>query len=390
MSEVGWDVDPSLSAWPGRAGLHNTVTADACVIGLGGSGLAACQELADRGLSVVGVDAGRVAAGAAGRNGGFLLGGGAPSFADACRSWGTDLAVRLYRETLAELDRLAAQLGPEVIRRRGSIRLAGLPGTARSDAEAADRAAERDDCAAELRLLRASGIRGEVYDDELGKGIFLPDNAVTNPVARAFGIAAALPSSVRLYEHSPVTSIAPGSVTTANGSVRAGLVVVTVDGRLEVLLPMLAPFVRTARLQMVATAPGTPRRLPCAVYGRWGYDYAQQDDSGRLLVGGGRDRFAAQEWTTDTTPTAGVQAWIDVVAERMAGRPVEVTHRWAASVGFTPDGKALCGWVDDGVVVCGGYSGTGNLVGPVAARAAVALALDGTSVPGYFTSALVR
>ena len=40
--------------------------------------------------------------------------------------------------------------------------------------------------------------------------------------------------------------------------------------------------------------------------------------------------------------------------------------------------------VADGVVACGGYSGTGNLVGPVAARAAVALLLDGTAPPGVF------
>ncbi len=57
----------------------------------------------------------------------------------------------------------------------------------------------------------------------------------------------------------------------------------------------------------------------------------------------------------------------------MAGGPVEVTHRWAASVGFTADGRPLCTQVDDGVVAVGGYNGTGNLVGPVAARAAVAL-----------------
>ena len=40
--------------------------------------------------------------------------------------------------------------------------------------------------------------------------------------------------------------------------------------------------------------------------------------------------------------------------------------------------------VDDGVVAVGGYNGTGNLVGPVAARAAVAYALDGTEPPSYF------
>jgi hypothetical protein len=34
-------------------------------------------------------------------------------------------------------------------------------------------------------------------------------------------------------------------------------------------------------------------------------------------------------------------------------------------------------------VAVGGYNGTGNLVGPVAARAAVARLLDGATPPGY-------
>ena len=120
------------------------------------------------------------------------------------------------------------------------------------------------------------------------------------------------------------------------------------------------------------------------MYGRWGYDYAQQSDDGRLFVGGGRDRFVEQEWTADVTPTPGVQDYLDGLAERMAGEPVRVSSRWAASVGYTSDGRPLCTQVADGVVAIGGYNGTGNLVGPVAARAAVALAVDGTPPPAYF------
>jgi len=52
------------------------------------------------------------------------------------------------------------------------------------------------------------------------------------------------------------------------------------------------------------------------------------------------------------------------------------------------DQRAAVLLVDEGVAACGGYSGSGNLVGPVAARAAVALALDGTTPPGYFRSSL--
>ncbi len=381
---VGWDIDPAVAGWSALPTLVDDVTADACVIGLGGSGLAAVEELRGRGLSVVGLDAGRVAAGAAGRNGGFLLAGGAPELTWAVSQWGQDATFALYRRTLDELDRLIEQLGPQVIRRVGSIRLAGLPGEPRDDAEAADRARELEDCAQEMAALLAVGIAVQAYDGELGHGLFLPQNAVMNPARRALGLAEiATAAGARLYERSPVRSVSAGVVTTERAVVRAGVVLVAVDGRLEVLLPQLAGRVRTARLQMLATAPGLPARLPCAVYGRWGYDYAQQDATGRILAGGGRDQFLEQEWTLDTEPSTGVQGWIEQVAGRMAGRPVQVIHRWAASVGYTADGRALCTQVDDGVVACGGYSGTGNLVGPVAARAAVALALDGTPPPSY-------
>jgi glycine/D-amino acid oxidase-like deaminating enzyme len=75
-----------------------------------------------------------------------------------------------------------------------------------------------------------------------------------------------------------------------------------------------------------------------------------------------------------------------MLATRMAGVPVGVARRSAATVGFTLDGRPLCTEVLPHVVACGRYNGVGNLVGPVAARAAVALALDGTAPPECFAS----
>ena len=383
-SPVGWDADPVVSAAPRRPALTEDVRADVCVVGLGGSGLAAVGELVRRGLSVVGLDAGRVAAGAAGRNGGFLLGGPAIAVHQAGAGWGLAAALELYRLTLAEIDALAELLGPQVIARVGSIRLAGLPGDPVDDAEAADRLAELADCEQQLRVLTEQGIAVERYAGPLGQGLYLPDDAAMNPARRALGLAQLYGADARLFEDSQVISLDRGSVRTARGSVSAGAVIVAVDGRLEVLLPELAGRVRTARLQMLATEPVSPGRLPCPVYGRWGYDYAQQDATGRIFVGGGRDRFVDAEWTTDAEPTAGVQGWIERAAQRFAGSPVRVSHRWAASVGFTDDARPLVTEARPGVFACGGYCGTGNLVGPIAARAAVSLALDGTRPAAYF------
>ncbi|GAB7007312.1 FAD-dependent oxidoreductase [Nocardioides sp. AN3] len=384
-SNVGWDDDPLVAAWPGLPRLDGDLVADVCVVGLGGSGLAAVEECVHRGLSVVGVDAGRVAAGAAGRNGGLLLGGAAAFAHRAVETLG-DAAAELYRATLGEIDRLAGQLGPEVIRRSGSIRLVGLPGVPRDEAEERDRELDAADCRDHAKAMRRLGITVEEYDGELGAGLYFPDDASMNPARRALGLAQRLQDRARLFEHSRVRSVSSGLVRTDAGSVSAPAVIVAVDGRLEQVLPQLAGRVRTARLQMLATAPGLPDRLPCPVYGRWGFDYAQQTADGALFVGGGRDRQPRTEWTADETPTAEIQGWIECVAERMAGRPVTVTRRWGASVGFTEDGRPLCAEVESGVFACGGYSGTGNLVGPLAARAALARAIDGATPPSYFAA----
>lgn len=384
---MAWDSDPALPDWPGLPVLDTTVRADACVVGLGGSGLAAVEELADRGLGVVGIDAGRVAAGAAGRNGGILSAGGG-LLRSGAGELALDLRHDLYRDCLAELARLRDQLGDAVIKPVGTLRLAGLPGHPEDETEAVARAAELLDLAAEAAVLRGWGVAVDDYDGDLGRGFYNPDTAGMNPVHRAYRLASRLLPRARLFEHTRATVVRAGGVDTAHGRVEAPIVVVAVDGRLTELVPQLAHVTHTVRLQMLATAPVATRRLPCPTSFRHGYEWAQQDDAGRLLVGGGRDRFLEQERTTDDEPTAPVQAWIAGAAERIAGQPVTITHQWAASVGYTRDRRPPVVLVDDGVAVCGAYSGSGNLVGPLAARAAVRLAVDGTAPPGYFRDSL--
>ena len=88
--------------------LEEETRADVCVIGLGGSGLVAIHALLDKGLDVVGLDAGPVAGGAAGHNGGLLLAGLAPFFHDAAEALGAPRAAALHRATMDEQERVAA------------------------------------------------------------------------------------------------------------------------------------------------------------------------------------------------------------------------------------------------------------------------------------------
>src|SRR6185437_2060783 len=167
-----------------------------------------------RGLSVVGMDAGRVAAGAAGRNGGFLLGGPAIGVHRAATGWGLELALQTYQQSLDEITALQDLLGPEVIRRVGSIRLAGLPGEPATEAEIVDRDLELADCHAQLAVMTEHGIAAEWYSGELGDGLFLPDDAAMNPARRAIGLAALYQGQARLFENSPVLSVESGLVRT--------------------------------------------------------------------------------------------------------------------------------------------------------------------------------
>src|SRR5690554_925230 len=302
--------------------LDGDVTADVCVVGLGGSGLAAVREARARGLSVVGLDAVGVGAGAAGRNGGFLLAGLAAFHHDAVRSLGAARATALYRLTLAELDAME-DLTPGLVRRTGSLRVAAS-------------AEELADCGEQLARMREDGLPAEPYAGPEGEGLLFPEDKIFDPLARCRRLASlAAAEGAALYGGTPAVDVAAGAVTTPGGRVGCGAVVVAVDGRLERLLPELAGRVRTARLQMLATAPTGEVRLPRPVYRRYGFEYYQQLPNGRLVFGGFRDRGGDGEWTADARPHEAVQTLLERYLRDELGVTAPITHRWAASVGYS-------------------------------------------------------
>lgn len=331
--------------------------ADVGVVGLGGSGLAALEELRTLGVTAVGVDAHTVGAGAAGRNGGFVLAGLAKFYHETVRQFGREIAAGIYRATAEEIRRQAGEL-PGIIRLEGSLRLA------------AD-AAEREDCRAHLAALQADGFAAEWYGGPEGEGILLPTDGCMQPLARVRTQVRRLrEAGTLLYENSPVRRLLPGQIVTDAGVVHCDTILVAVDGRLEKIFPELAPRVRTARLQMLGTAPAPEVSFPRPVYWRHGYEYWQQRPDRSIALGGFRDHALEAEWTQEAEPTDRIQQLLDrFLRERLKVRAA-VTHRWAASVAYTADGLPVLEEVRPKTWAVGAYSGTGNIVGALCARAA--------------------
>lgn len=348
-------------AWRPLAPLDSDVSAEVCVIGLGGSGLTAVSELLRLGRRVVGIDAADVAAGAAGRNGGFLLAGTADFHHDAVAALGRERALAIHRLTIDEIARIAAQ-APGTVRFAGSLRIA------ESDEELAD-------CARQREAMRTDRLPVEDYDGPFGRGLFFPGDAAFNPLARCRALARAnIAGGARLFAATAAESFSAGEVVTARGRIRCERVIVAVDGGLESLVPALAGTVRTARLQMLATAPTGEVRIPCPVYARYGFDYYQQLPDGAIALGGGRDRAMDEEWTSASEPSAFVQDYLESVLRVRLRVSAPITHRWAALVSYTTTGLPVLAEVHPGTWAIGGYSGTGNAVGALCGRAAARLA----------------
>lgn len=346
-----WD-DGTAPALPA---LDRDATADVCVIGLGGSGLSAVLELLALGRSVIGIDAGTVAGGAAGRNGGILRAGVSLAYHDAVAALGRDRARRLYELTAAEIDCIERDT-PDAVRRTGSMRIA-------MDDE------EWSDCERQLAALRADGVDAREVDGPHGRGVFVARDASLQPVTRARQLATrALAGGAQLFEQSRATSVTGNEVSTPRGRVRCGAVVVAVDCITDVL-PAATALARTARLQMLATAPDASVRIPCPVSANRGFDYWQQLPDGRIAVGGGRNRAMDREWSAPAEPSDEIQRYLDSVLRERIGSRADVTHRWAARVAYSANGLPFLGEFDPGVWVTGAYSGTGNLLGALCGRA---------------------
>ena len=279
--------------------LEGEQLADVCIIGGGFSGLNTAIELAERGLSVVLLEARKVGWGASGRNGGQLIRGvghDVEQFAPVIGSEGVDELKRLGFAAVDIVRQRIERYGIECELTWGYCDLATKPRHLQNfEEELAD--LQRLGYPHPLRQLAKDQLGGVIGSDRYLGGLLDLGSGHLHPLNLALGEAAAAQAlGVRLYEHSAAERIDYGAevrVHTATGSVRARQLVLACNAYLGELHPQLAGKVLPAGSYIIATEP-LPESLcrqllpqnSAVCDQRVALDYFRLSADRRLLFGG--------------------------------------------------------------------------------------------------------
>ncbi|MBD0684094.1 FAD-dependent oxidoreductase [Pseudomonas sp. PSB18] len=279
--------------------LQGELLADVCVVGGGFSGLNTAIELAERGMSVVLLEAHKIGWGASGRNGGQLIRGvghGLDQFTPVIGAEGVRQmklmgleAVEIVRQRV-ERFQIACDLT------WGYCDLANKPADLEGFAEDAEELRSLG-YRHPTRLLQAHEMHSVVGSDRYVGGLIDMGSGHLHPLNLALGEAdAAQRLGVRLFEQSAVTRIDYGpevKVHTRQGTVRAKTLVLGCNAYLNGLNQELSGKVLPAGSYIIATEPLSQAQaqalLPqnmAVCDQRVALDYYRLSADRRLLFGG--------------------------------------------------------------------------------------------------------
>jgi len=294
-----WLDDPARPAHEPE--LTKEISTDLLIVGAGFTGLwtALLAKEENPSRDVVILEAGEAAAGASGRNGGFMDASITHGLQNGLTRWAREFPtlLALGLKNLDEIEATIRRLGIECdYLRTGDISMASEP-------------YQVEELKSEMEVSAQYNIRSEFYDRERIQeiikspffiaGLNYPDHAaLVNPAQLAWGLRkACLDLGVQLYEHSTVTKLLEENdrvlAHTQHGSVRSPRLALATNA-FPPLLKRLSYYVVPVYDYVLVTEPLTPsQRASIGWNGREGlsdasrqFHYTRTTADGRILWGG--------------------------------------------------------------------------------------------------------
>ena len=361
--------------------LEGEVRADVVVIGGGYTGLHAALSAAERGFSVILLEAGRIGWGASGRNGGQMIPGWRKSAGELIARYGGakartlfDLALEARTLTVERIEKHGIQCD---LRTNGHLTLATKtndPAWMREEAETLARAMNYP----RMRVLSADEASAAVDAPGFHGALLDEGGGHLHPLNYALGLAeVARGAGVQLYESSCVVRLETGNgviAHTEHGSVRARYGVLACDALLGDLEPRLAARIMPVANYLVATEPlAQPliRNEYAVSDSRFVVNYFRMSADNRLIFGGG-ERYTPE-------PPADVAAFARKhmlsIFPQLANTRID--YAWGGLVSISMTRMPHIGRMGD-LFYAHGYSGQGVLI-PALAGKVIAEAMSGTA-----------
>jgi len=360
-------------------------TADVCVVGAGFTGISAALHLAERGYSVVVLDAARVGWGASGRNGGQVGSGMRESMTALERSWGPTRAEALW----ALCEEAKTVIAKRIARHRipcewrpGNLLASTRErymGWIESEAEFCHRRFGYSG----YRVLSRAEMREEVASDCYVGGRMDERGGHLHPLRFVLGMAdAAVRAGVRVFEDSRVERIqwgSPSRVSTGDGVVKADYVILAGNAYLDRLEPRIESRIMPIVNHVLTTEPLGEHRArslirsgACVHSTKFVVDYYRCTADHRLLFGGGE---TYSDRPLDD-PKAFVRRYMLGVFPQLAD--VRIDYAWSGRLAITMNRLPHVGRLAPNGFFAQGFSGHGVALTQIAGKL-IAEAVAGTA-----------
>ncbi len=243
-------------------GLSHDIEADICVIGGGFTGLSVALHAAERGFSVVVLEASRIGWGASGRNGGQMIAGLRKSSTELAQRFGDDTARTLMNNSNIALDLMKSLILKYNIKcdlKSGHLIAAHAPGEL-SWMKAETATLERLGSPHSFQHYSKQQVEEQVAHDGYYGGLYDPNGGHVHPLNYAIGLAqAAAAAGAQIYENNPVIRLESGTagdtIKTSMGVVKAKYVVLACDALIDGLQPDIEAHIMPVANYIIATEP---------------------------------------------------------------------------------------------------------------------------------------